>query len=93
MGSLVADRRAKMIELAISRRDRCKNVVARPDGYGQSAMRVRVRFWHLADVQPIASRGLVPAQKRTCLSAGVAVPPEERGSLYHEGRSKTEQHK
>src|ERR1700730_13528646 len=27
------------------------------------------------------------------LSAGVAVPPEERGSLYHEGRSKTEQQK
>jgi hypothetical protein len=26
-----------------------------------------VRFWHLADVQTIASRGLVSAEKRTCL--------------------------
>ena len=26
-----------------------------------------VRFWHLADIQPIASRGLIPAEKRTCL--------------------------
>ena len=25
------------------------------------------RLWHLADVQPIASRGLVSAEKRTCL--------------------------
>ena len=28
-----------------------------------------VRFWHLSDVQPIASRCLVSTQKRTCLSS------------------------
>ena len=26
-----------------------------------------VCYWHLADALPIASRGLVPAEKRTCL--------------------------
>ena len=28
-----------------------------------------VCYWHLADALPIASRGLVPAEKRTCLKA------------------------
>jgi hypothetical protein len=26
------------------------------------------RFWHEADAQTIASRGLISAEKRTCLS-------------------------
>ena len=25
------------------------------------------RFWYLADIQPTASRGPVPVEKRTCL--------------------------
>ena len=29
--------------------------------------KIYVRLWHQADIQPIASLGLVPAEKQTCL--------------------------
>ena len=34
---------------------------------GIGVVSMSVRSWHQADVQPIASRDLVPAEKRTCL--------------------------
>jgi hypothetical protein len=34
---------------------------------GPVTLRRDIRFWHQADVQPIASRRLVPGEKGTCL--------------------------
>ena len=61
----VKDESINLTALAERQRIRLR---ATASGVPSGLFRTRdVRCWHLADVQPIASPGLVPAEKRTCL--------------------------
>ena len=57
-----ARRTATMILICV-----CLPIVGGRNGTTRPRRAAKVRYWHLADVQTIASPGLIPGEKRTCL--------------------------